>query len=429
VDRRLRDELHRGERRQRAAIDGESDQTIVESVNPPVDLVVTAAPRLTVGGTLVVPRRVASPEGERDLEERFELREQLSSERNIAGDVFRAARYWDGVLYGDVVLKKPKSALRSNPEEYRRVHLELEREGLNLTRFRRHPGLLAPSGPSFVWDSELIIQTQYLPWSFGEYLRYFTDERWLTVALAGLAGQVLGAIDRLASTRDAEGPHGWAHVDLKGSHLRLDYREPEGSPGRWVIVIIDLDSVIPVGPIGFRGAKYNRACVDPEKFMALHDPGQLLTADPTETVYSLGVTFITAIAEGLGVLPERRGFRPLGLRQEGSRVVLGDEAELRAELERVRAVDRRNLAAVFLANRERRLALGLPADDPDELRELLAESATVPRPDPLPEPGYPPEWCVHPRLLVALAECLQPRATRLDARRLQAVFAYLQREA
>jgi hypothetical protein len=416
---RLREEQPRGLELERAQIDEDAERTIVTGEGPTA---VADQPELIPGSNLAVAREVPTPEGPRLIEERFVIKERISSERNIAGDVFRASRFWGDQFYGDVVLKKPKSSLRASALDYARVCRDLEREEHCLFHFDRHPSLLSPAGPPFQWDGELMIQTQYLPWSIHEYLSYFTDERSLTRALVGISCQSLAAIEHLAQIRDEAGPFGYAHVDLKSSHLRMDYRE-RGNEGDWVVVIIDLDSVLPVGPVHLSEAKYNRACVDPEKFMALHDPAQLCTVDPCETVYALGLTLLRVLAEGLGLVLERRRIQPVGLATGpgGETIVLAPDA-LRAEIERTRGVDRRNFTALFWANRERRLRAGLPDVPVPPLEELLddgtSESQVVPT-------GSPPGWSVRPDFFLALGECLRPRDERMDQKRLQALFARL----
>ncbi len=423
IDRRLRDELHRGEGARRAAIEAEVEQTLVEEDDSrtrrtrgqPV-----ASPTLEVGRTIVVPRRVREGAGTRQVIERFEIREQLSSPSNISGDVFRATRYWDEQLYGDVVLKTPKAELReSEPrEEGFDYRAEMRRELRNLYRFN-HPGILAPSGKPFVWSSELVIQMKYQPWAFHEYLKYFRDEVWLSEALTSLASQCLAAIDLMARTCDEEGPRGYAHVDLKSTHLRLDYhdREDPERGGEWVVSIIDLDSVLPAGPTSYHGAKYNRGCVDPEKFMDLDDPEVLVTVSPAETVYAMGITFLSAVAMLLGTGVERRGFRPVGLTQTMAGPALDDGWALREEIERTRAVDRANFLRVYHLNRMRRLQAGLECSDPPELAELVQGEPTLG-----PIFGGEPECTVDPRFFVGIHECLRRRSERPSAGELLALF-------
>jgi hypothetical protein len=424
VDRRLRDGLGRVDGARLAAIQAEVERTLVEEDDTRSRRArgqTTAPSSLEVGRTIVVPRRVRDGAGVRQLHERFEIREQLSSPNNISGDVFRATRYWDDRLYGDVVLKTPKAELRDTiPEDttfdYRS---EMRRELRNLSRFDGQRGILAASGRPFVWGAELVIQMKYQPWAFHEYLKYFRDEVWLTAALCSLASQCLAAIDLMARTRDDEGPRGFAHVDLKSTHLRLDYHEsshPERE-GEWVVTMIDLDSVLPVGPTDYHGAKYNRGCVDPEKFMCLDDPGTLVSVDPSETVYAMGLTFLSAVALLLGSGLERRGFRPVGLGQGASGAVLEDGWALREEIERTRAVDRQNFLRVYHLNRMRRLQAGLDCTDPAELVELVQGEPTLG-----PIFGGESECTVEPRFFVGIHECLRRRSARLGARELQTLF-------
>jgi hypothetical protein len=419
VERRLREELHRGEERWRQAIDAESERTIVEDEETTrLHGSRGAQPELAVGKTIAVPRRVRAGTGVRQIVERFTIKEQLSSASNISGDVFRAERFWDEQRYGDVVLKTPKAELVRDRSGFD-FREEMGRELRNLFRFEGHCGILAPSGKPFVWNSELVIQARYHPWGFVEYLKYFSDEGQLSAALATLAAQCLAAIDFMAATRDEEGPQGYAHVDLKTTHLRLDFHAGPPEGGEWVVTLIDLDSVFPAGPIDYHGAKYNRGCVDPEKFMNLDEPGTLVTADPAETIYALGLTLLSAIAQLLGTGLERRGFRPLGLGQGEDGVVLEDAWSLREEVERTRAVDRANFLRAYHVNRVRRLELGAAPDDPEELAGLLAGEPTL-GPDFRDEGAA--DCPVAPRIFVAILECLRRRSERQTAAELQALF-------
>jgi hypothetical protein len=420
--------MSRGESARRAAIEGEVERTLVEEGESRTRRAGgrgSAEPSLRVVGTIVVPRRVRQGAGVRQVLERFEIQEELSSESNISGDVFRATRYWDDELYGDVVLKTPKAELRDGEPceepsfDYRE---EVLRELRNLRRFEGHPGILAPSGKPFVWRSELVIQMKYQPWAFHEYLKYYRDDVWLSAALASLAAQCLAAIDLMARTRDDEGPDGYAHVDLKSTHLRLDYHDSPDPDrdGDWVISIIDLDSVFPVGPIPYHGTKYNRGCVDPEKFMNLDDPTRLITVDPAETVYALGLTFLSAVALLLGAGVERRGFRPVGITEGEAGPELEDGWALREEIERARAVDRQNFLRVYHLNRGRRLQLGLPCDDPPQLREVVQGEPTLG-----PLFGGDPECTIDPGFFVGIHECLRRRSERLSPAELQVLFKSL----
>lgn len=407
-----------GERRSR--IDQEVERTVVGGEEAAA---VADAPELQPGTNLVVARQVMTAQGPRSVEERFVIAERLSSERNIAGDVFRAVRTWGGELYGDVVLKKPKSSLRASEQEYWRVCRDLEREQRFLVRFEELPGLVSPAGRPFLLDGELVLQTRYLPWSVEEYLGCFSDEHALTAAMAGLACQCLGTIEHLARSRDAEAPAGYAHVDLKTTHMRVDDHERADGTGEWRLVIIDLDSVLPVGPVPLAEAKYNRACVDPEKFMALHDRSQLCTVAPEETVYAMALTLLRLLADGMGLPLERRRVQPVGLASGPKGALLTGEEALRREIERIRALDRRNLSSAYWVNRERRLQAGHP-DRPLPMLEASLDEETTDLPALLPT-ARPPSWCVRPDFFLCLQECLRPRAERLDPGRLRALFARL----
>jgi hypothetical protein len=401
AERHLRDGMRRGDDQRRQAIVLEAEQTLVEgSVEP--DPVAEGSSRtgpethespMHAGARIVVCRRVTADGRAREVEERFEIVEQLSSHHNISGDVFRATRCWDGELYGDVVLKTPKRRMGRHSRVSTAAREELAREARHLVRFKDHPGILSPSGRPFVLDSETVIQMEYLPWGLIDYLRCHADERWLTEALIGLAAQCLDAVAGLGETRDSEGPRGYVHVDLKSPHLRLNYAEREDGAREWAVSLIDLDSIVAAGPIRVPGAKYNRGCVDPEKFMALHDPSLFLTADVSEMIYSLGLTFLSALADVVEADLEPRRFAPVGFVSRGGRPALRDEPHLRQEIERVRALDQHHLLAVRELNAARRRAGGSPT--------------------------------VAPRFFAGLEECLKPRSERQDARTLQGRFAGL----
>ena len=426
AERRLLEEMHRGDPADRTAIHAESDRTIDDRIGTSAR-VSEERDRLAVGSRLTVQRRVAAGAEQHVAEEMFEIEEELSTEHNISGDVYRARRYWDGTYYGDVVLKMPKSVLRRTLSP-----LELEEasatELRHLTRFAAHPIILSTVGKPFVWRSGLVIQVEYQPWSLSEYLQYFSDEELLTAAVVRAGWQCASAVAFMAELRDDEGPEGYAHVDLKTTHLRLDYKAQGSSAGEWVLSLIDLDSVMPVGPIPIHETKYNLAAVDPEKFMPLHDPGCLVTVSPAETIYSVGLTFLSAGAHRLGVSTRRRGFKVVGLEDEGEGTRLVDEPALRAAIERVRAVDELNLIKVYFANKTRRMLAGRFDQDPEGLRDLLARHVDRQdvRQEALEEASASRESSrasVHPQVFSVLRECLQPRAVRLPPRQIEALFA------
>jgi hypothetical protein len=423
VNRLLLEELRRGSEATRIAIHSESERTIDERASARCPAPEERS-EIAIGSRLAVARRVSTHQGEREVEERFDIEEQISSDHNISGDVFRARRFWDGQYYGDVVLKTPKAIYRRSLS---RDELDeaSEKELRNLARFADHPAILSASGKPFLFQSQVVIQTEYQPWSLSEYLKYFHDEELLTAALTRAAAQCFNAIAHMAEVRDEEGPQGYAHVDLKTSHLRLDYKELGDSAGEWVVTLIDMDSIMPAGQISLREAKYNRACVDPEKFMPLHDPQRLVTVDPAEAVYGAALSFLYALAQRLGVHTRRRGFKVLGLEQGEGRVRLKDEEALRHAVERARAVDELNLLKVHTANKLHRLLSGRFDQDPEPLRELIerhAERGDV-RKEAFEEVEAAADSCsVSPEVLATLRQCLLPRAQRPEARSVERLW-------
>jgi hypothetical protein len=423
ASRLLLEEMRRGSEAARTAIHYESERTIDERASardPDVD----ERSEISVGSRLAVARRMLTPQGEREVEERFDIEEQISSDHNISGDVFRARRFWDGQCYGDVVLKTPKAGHRRSLSRHEQE--TSEKELRNLTRFAGHPAILSASGRPFLYQSQVVIQTEYQPWSLSEYLKYFHDEELLTTALTCAAAQCFDAIAHMAELRDEEGPDGYVHVDLKTSHLRLDYKEYGASAGEWVVTIIDLDSIAPAGRISLGDAKYNLACVDPEKFMPLHDPQRLVTVDPAEAVYGAALSFLYAMAQRLGVNTRRRGFKIVGLEQVEERVRLHDEAALRRAIEHARAVDELNLLKVYTANKLRRTLSGHFDQDPELLRELIERHAARGdvRKEAFEEVVAAADSCsVRPELLATLRQCLLPREQRPDARSVERLFA------
>jgi len=120
---------------------------------------------------------------------------------------------------------------------------------------------------------------------------------------------------------------------------------------------------------------------------------------------------------------ERRQLQPVGLATgAGGETVLVDRDVLHAEIEKTRAVDRRNLSAAYWENRARRLQAGHEDVEVPSLHIWLEEDSFARQVVPS---GSPPGWSVRPDFFLALHECLRPRAERLEPRRLSAFFARL----
>ncbi len=407
----------KAEKSVREAIMQESDKTIhhgegeleIIPSNVEVDDLYVGMPPIEI------ERYVRENDEIRKIIEKFVLEEKVSSESNMAGDVYRATRFWDGNEYGTVVLKTPKKKhLYAAEKKKESILNDAYTEIRNLHRFRNHPHILQQTGDPFILkDERPVAQMEYLPRSFDNYLLGIETEGALTKAVLGGGIQLLKAIHYMENLIDNEGPRGWTHIDMKESNMKMDLVD-----GRWVIKLIDLDSAVPSGPRDISKIRYTAKYVDPEKIMNLHLPELGVIADPAESIYSMGLTLLYSIATRIGVRVRRHvDISKLINGEEGdgevsqrlSRVSVYGPEELKMKIELRRAIDERNLLQVYYLNEARRVMefniddiySGLPGvkkliDVHKE--ELLAENPTV-----------------HPCVFEAIRECLKLRAQRPGA--------------
>ncbi len=424
VSKKLLDAMHRGDERTRTIVHEEMERTVPDKIAGETAVCSAEGKEMEEGIEIRLLRKVRNDGEVKGIIERFIIERKLSSERNIAGDVWLAKRYWGGDFYGDVVLKTPKYE-HSGSSARARAHLyrDIQKEKRNLLRFGDHPNVLSPSGEEFEYNHEPVIQMEYQPWSISDYLFYFREEHELTAALMSTGMQCLDAIAYMGDLRDEEGPLGWVHVDFKRAHMRLDHKENEG----WVVTIIDLDSVIPAGPRELRGmVKYNRECVDPEKFMKLHNADMGFTAEPSETVYSLGLSLMYAMASRFGIRLIKRRFAPTTKKDE--KYIWLPKQELGKKIEETRSIDEVNLLKIYYTNKFRRISAGKFDQDPEEMRDLVEKYDDVAevRHDALEELGDADEDAtVHPYVLAGIRECLKPYSSRFDAKTMQGIFEKL----
>jgi len=347
--------------------------------------------------------------------EKFVLEEKISSESNMAGDVYRVTRFWDGKEYGTVVLKTPKKKhLYATEKKKEGILNDAYTEIRNLERFRNHPHILQPTGDPFILtDERPVAQMEYLPRSYDNYLLGIETEGALTKAILGGGIQLLKAIHYMENMADDEGLGGWTHIDVKEANMKMDLMD-----GKWVIKLIDLDSIVPSGPRDVSKIRYTAKYVDPEKIMNVHRPELGVLADPSESIYAMGLTLLYSIATRIGVRVRRHvdisklingESEEEEVSQRLSRVSVYGPEELRTKIELRRAIDERNLLQVYYLNEARRVMefniddiySGLPGvkrliDLHKE--ELLAENTTL-----------------HPCVFEAIRECLKLRAERLGA--------------
>ena len=429
VSEKLRDDMHRGDERTRTIIHEEGERTVPEAGKEKEGIRILGN-NLEPGCSIRLEHRVKENGDTKKVAEDLFIERKLSGKRNVAGDVWLAKRYWDGEFYGNVVLKKPKDEHKdSEPDMKAAVHADIEQERKNLLRFEDHPNILSPSGISFRYNDEPVIQMEYQPWSFSDYLEYFKKESELTAALTSCAIQTLSGISYMANKKDDERPLGWTHVDFKKTHIRLDYRKDETGHKGWIVTIIDLDSVRPAGPREFYGIKYNRACVNPEKAYKLHDPNILITAEPSETVYSLGISLLYAMAIKFeaGIRVRAFDLTP-GLAEKDGKVILTDEKALRSRIIAVRAIDEMNLLKIYYVNKFRRIMAGKFDQDPEDLKDLIEkykdyEEVKKSAVEELKTGDV--NSTVNPIFFVGIRECLRPDAKRLDAGKMQELFEAL----
>lgn len=430
ISKKMISGMERADERTRNRIHRESERTVPEEVTAKerIEAEVEALAEDLRIGLVVSKQRIVPLNGDtKSVIEKFEIEEKLSSKDNISGDVWLAKRYWDDDYYGHVVLKTPKVEHRNSKIKMRDLYDDIKQEWRNLRRFKEHPNILSPSGESFVHNAETVIQTEYQPWGFSDYLLFFREEHELTAGLMSAAIQCLDAIAFMAETKDDDGLNGYAHVDFKRAHIRLDYRDgSDGNEKGWDVILIDLDSILPVGSIRLGGLKYNPACVDPEKFMKLHDTSILTTIEPSETVYSLALSLMYSMAARFQIRMESRSMGPVK-KMDGLREVL-DTEKLGRKILGIREIDERNLLRLYYTNKFRRVRAGKFDQDPDELRQLIEKHSHVDeiRKEALSElRGADRNATVHPYIFVGLLECLKPYVDRHDPRMMQGLFEQL----
>ncbi|NYZ76870.1 protein kinase family protein [Candidatus Micrarchaeota archaeon] len=421
VTNKLLEDMHRGDEKSRTMVHYESERTVPETASGKRDVDTAEGGKIAKGSVIELKREVRENGGTKIITERFEIEEKLSGKDNIAGDVWRAKRYWDGVFYGDVVLKTPKEELkRGSTFALLSVYKDIEEEKKTLFRFMEHPNILSPSGEPFKYNSEPVIQMEYHPWGFNDYLRFFSEESDLTAALMTCAVQCLSGIDYMANKRSSEAPAGWVHADFKSAHVRLDYKEDESGEKGWIAKIIDLDSVMPAGPKELLGSKYNREYIDPDRFSVSEDGGIGINVEPVETVYSLGLLLLYATAKRFGVGREERKLSLIG---ENERVV--DAAELKKRIGEARFIDEINFVKLYYANKFRRIMAGKFDHDPEPVRDLLARYSKLRqiRQNALEEMDNAKVGeSIHPYVLAGIRECLRPQGERLSAGAMQEYF-------
>ncbi len=242
--------------------------------------------------------------------------------------------------------------------------------------------------------------------------------------------QSLDVISYLANFKDEMAPNGYVHVDFKRDHMRLQYLEAED---KWMVTVIDLDSIVPAGHIRFRGSKYN-PCVDPEKFVKLHNPNILITAEPSETIYSLGLSLLYAISTRFRIRVDKRKFDTEGLTERDGRMIVLDEDAFLKKILNARMTDEMNLVRVYLANKYRRIMAGKVDRDPEEMKELLDEYADMPEIIGAKKEAIRElrevniDSTVHPNVFVGILECIKPYSERFGPEAMLKRFEYLWNE-
>ncbi len=418
TNRAIKSELVSGmarkaERNVREEIDRESEKTVH------VDVIDTTPPKvddLYVGLTIEVERFVQNG-GIKKVIEAFTLTERLSSESNMAGDVYKATRTWDGKEYGTVVLKTlKKKHLEGSEKRLRSLRDDAEMEMSNLQRFKGCPHILHPTGEPFeLEDGRLVIQMEYLPRSFNNYLLGIETESALTRATLCGGIQIFRAIHFMENMVDREGPDGWTYIDMKESNLGMDLTKDE-----WIIKLLDLDSAVPTGPRTKSVMRYTEKYIDPEKMMLLHKTGIGLLAEPSETIYSTGLTLLYAVARRIGVNVRRlvdvsklinkhhEEEDEEDSSQRVSRVSIYEPDDLKAKIEILRATDERNLIKVYYLNEAKRMM-------EDNLEDIYPDAHTIKELiDIHTEEILAGNSTVHPCVFEAIRECLMARIGRPD---------------
>lgn len=416
--------INRGNEEDRTQIHEDMERTVPEDEKE--DRVADAwGPELDKD--VVITKEWIIREENRTAIERLEIIDKLSGKNNIAGDVWRAKKFWDDVYYGDIVLKTPKRKLRESrlPGELSNIYKDLKEEEQNLVRFD-HPNIVSSSGPTFIYNGEPVIQMEYQAWAFMDYIRYHRSEHELTGTFMSTAIQTLEAVSYLADK-------GYVHVDIKTDHIRLDAREDAMGETGWFIKIIDLDSIVPSGDINFSKLKYNLSA-DPEKFMKLHDPSVLITAEPSESVYALAITLLRALSQRMQVGILKRGMKEIrengkiaGLKQINGNMVLTDEEKLREKIIDIRVTDEIQLLSLYYVNKFRRILAGKFDQDPGSLRELIEKYSKMPEIreralKTINDPDTDVNVTVHPEVFASLSECIRPYAQRHDPKTMLRIF-------
>lgn len=415
-------QMHRGNEKTRTEIHRDIEQTMPETKESSLDE--AGGPELDKGVVVSKEWKIQENGSARTAVEHLEIIDKLSGKNNIAGDVWKAKKFWDGKFYGYVVLKTPKKRLRESRSSMMlaRVYRDMDEEKKNLFRFQ-HDNIVSASGQPFFYNGEPVIQMDYQAWSVSDYLLFQKTEQQLSGALMAAAIQSLEAIAYLANKRDERAPNGYVHVDFKRDHMRLDHTDEKG----WFVTIIDLDSIIPAGGLELHGTKYN-PCVDPEKFMKLHNPEILVTAEPRETVYSLGLSLLYAISVRMRIITEKRKFKPEGLDQYAGETIATDGEKLKENIMLARMMDETNLLKVYYTNKFRRIIAGKFDQDPEPMRELIESYNDMPeiREEALSEVREgDPEATVHSNVFAGIMECLKQYSERYRPETMLERFRYL----
>ena len=108
VSKKLLDAMHRGDDRTRTIVHEEMERTVPDKIAGETAICRAEGEEMKDGTEIRLLRKIRNDGEVKDVIERFIIERKLSSERNIAGDVWLAKRYWGGDFYGDVVLKTPK---------------------------------------------------------------------------------------------------------------------------------------------------------------------------------------------------------------------------------------------------------------------------------------------------------------------------------
>ncbi len=348
----------------------------------------------------------------------FEIVRKLSSDENLAGDVYLAEKVT--VKNGKecreelVVLKMMKDeeeilrgldlADADKERLIRRMFLEAGTEIKNLETLN-HPNIVSATGNVVFYNPEgeetdkkeeriknarLVAQMEYLPHTFNFYLWSVEGEDDLTKDVLEAGMQILDAISYL----EAEG---LVHNDFKLRNMGVI---KDGK--KLVVKMLDLDSVRPIAELvsAKNETKYSSDHCDPEEFMEFHNNEVATNAKPAETIYPLGMALLYSIAERMCVPLEIRDLRVGSYAYEEeveqvptirstlipevgetiertTRVSIIDPQQLRKKLEAAKEIDERNLIRVYLANERRRKALGKSSEIPSEIKKLLEKHEYV----------------------------------------------------